>query len=229
EGNNLLYYGLGELHNPKIHTYNITTHSDSIVYNSENDPGNCMESTWFQSMRWSPNNMRMAFFGFGLEATNTIYTFDSDSGRAYRYTDCGSEGYAYHLTWLNNDTIMYVSNDDNFIYGFTLDHPLLIKEESDHIIPAEFRVSAYPNPFNGTVNINIDGKIKEPEIRIYNINGEEIKRYENIQGSGNRYRELWDGRNNSGENVSSGVYLVIVRDQQNPLSVKGSSKIIYLK
>ena len=35
-------------------------------------------------------------------------------------------------------------------------------------------MSSYPNPFNGVIHFNLTGEVKEPELRIYNINGEEM-------------------------------------------------------
>jgi hypothetical protein len=229
--NQLLYYSLDEYENPKIYLYNPSTHIDSVVFDSVNDSADVCWDTynWFQSMEWSPDNERMVFFSFEVEAGGTIYTFYPDNDSLYRHTFCGGEGYEYYLRWLNNDTIAYVNGTTGYVEGFILGNPLAVKEVVQKTIPASFEVSSYPNPFNGAVTINLKGIIKDPEIRIYNINGEEIKRFDNLQGSGQQFNQVWNGRNNSGENVSSGVYFIIVRDKADPLSIKGTSKIVYLK
>ena len=228
--NNLLYYSLSDYEYPKIFTYNLSTHLDSIVFDTEDDSGDlCWETfNWFQSMEWSPSCERMAFFSFELDAGGTIHCYYPDGSRLYKYTFCGGDGYEYFMRWLNNDTIAYVNATSGYIEGFILDHPLNVNEIAQ-VTTTSFEISTYPNPFNGTVNINFRGKINNPEIKIYNINGEEVKRFENIRGSEYQFKQDWNGRNNSGENVSSGVYLVIVRDKDNPLSILGSFKIIYLK
>ncbi len=228
----LLYYSLYEPDHPKIHSYDISTRIDSIVYDTENDSDNiCWSSpNWFRSMKWSPQVNRMAFFSFELEGYNGIYTFNPDSGSLRSFTEnCGILGYDYDLKWINEDTIAFYCANDNSIYGFALNYPVSINESPDRNISDEFSVTSYPNPFNGSVKINIEGKIDYPEIRIYSINGEEIKRFECIEGTGYRFQQVWNGTNNSGDNVSSGIYFVIITDKTYPETIKGTSKIIYLK
>lgn len=229
--NEFLYFSLGELAYPKIYSYNLLTHTDSVVFNSSLDSSDDCWSTynWFQSMEWSPDSTRMAFFSYEVDAGGTIYTFYSNNDSLHKHTDCGGEGYEYHIKWLNNDTIAYFNADTYYIEGFVLDKTLGINEKSPNIIPNSFKVSCYPNPFNNSVTINLEGVIKEPVINIYNINGEEVKRFANIQGAGYDYKLVWNGYNNSSEQVSSGVYFIVVRDKQDPFSVKGTAKIVYLK
>jgi len=66
----------------------------------------------------------------------------------------------------------------------------------------------YPNPFNPSTNIaySID-KSGLVELEIYNINGEKIKSLDNSFKSSGNYFVIWDGTNEIGQTVSSGVYL----------------------
>ena len=67
----------------------------------------------------------------------------------------------------------------------------------------------YPNPFNEFTTIRYrlnTSKIFHVTIKIYNVLGEEVRELVNTrQGKGN-YRVNWDGRDNSGKEVASGIY-----------------------
>jgi hypothetical protein len=228
----LLYYSPDDDTYPQIHTLEISSHSDSLIFDSMNDTDNVCWSlpNYLKAMEWSHDYKRMAFFSYILESGGGIYLYDSDSGKVYLYTDCGGEGgEEYLVKWLNKDTIVYVDSRDEYIYGFNFNKPLAIIEDQNRNYSTGFRLSTYPNPFNGSVNISLEGKIGRPEIILYNINGEEIKRFDNLSGSGNKYNQIWNGSNESGENVSSGIYFILVRDKLNPIDIKVTSKIIYLK
>jgi hypothetical protein len=70
-------------------------------------------------------------------------------------------------------------------------------------LPPAFSLSAYPNPFNSTTNISIEGNLKSvSEIGIYDITGRRIKSF--VPAS----QITWDGADSRGEPVSSGIYFV---------------------
>lgn len=76
-------------------------------------------------------------------------------------------------------------------------------------IPTEFALSQnYPNPFNPRTTIRYDvaapGKVV---IKVYNMLGQEVATLINAQRDPGRYYIQWDGRNNAGSVVASGVYL----------------------
>ena len=69
----------------------------------------------------------------------------------------------------------------------------------------------YPNPFTSSTNIAY--KIEFPshvEIRIYNILGQEIKTLISKEAIPNEYTILWNGENNEGKSISSGVYIYVM-------------------
>lgn len=71
--------------------------------------------------------------------------------------------------------------------------------------PSNFSLSAYPNPFNSTTNISINGNLESiSEIAIYDITGRMIKSFEPAP------LIAWDGTDSRGESVSSGIYFVKV-------------------
>ena len=71
----------------------------------------------------------------------------------------------------------------------------------------------YPNPFmlNKQNNlITIDGLIRDTDIKILTINGKLVKEFTTPGGR----VALWDGRDEFGELVSSGIYFIVAFDQE---------------
>lgn len=102
--------------------------------------------------------------------------------------------------------------------------------EEDGEIPTEFTLEAYPNPFNPQVNIvvKLPQNIKSSELsfKIYNILGQVVKTYsaEDIP-DGNTINLKWDGKNDSGMTVTSGIYIFMVNGKQ----FNKSLKLVFLK
>ncbi|HPT72720.1 MAG TPA: T9SS type A sorting domain-containing protein, partial [Candidatus Cloacimonadota bacterium] len=65
----------------------------------------------------------------------------------------------------------------------------------------------YPNPFNPSTTIEysvpMTAKVK---LRIYNIRGQLVKELVNQTVEPGRYKAVWEGKNNAGHSVASGVY-----------------------
>jgi len=84
------------------------------------------------------------------------------------------------------------------------------KSEYDRNIPDEFRLyTVYPNPFNVSTIISYDlAEDSRVTISIYNILGEEIKLLKSEYQAVGHYSIYWDGTNNFGYSLCSGVYLI---------------------
>jgi len=66
----------------------------------------------------------------------------------------------------------------------------------------------YPNPFNSTTKIYF--QLNQPTIltaKIFNINGKEVKTFQQEKFQPGNHSLVWDGKNNHGKEVSSGLYL----------------------
>jgi hypothetical protein len=76
-------------------------------------------------------------------------------------------------------------------------------------IPTNFSLSQnYPNPFNPTTNIKYaipqDATVN---LMVYNSLGQAVKTIVNLQQKAGYYTARWDGTNESGSKVSSGMYI----------------------
>lgn len=84
--------------------------------------------------------------------------------------------------------------------------------KSEGIITDYALLQNYPNPFNPETTIEF--QIPKPSfvtLKIYNILGNEIKTLVNKNISPCAYTVKWDGTDNYGKNVSSGVYIYIIK------------------
>ena len=66
----------------------------------------------------------------------------------------------------------------------------------------------YPNPFNPETSINFNLKIdSDVSLKIFNIKGQLIRTLIDEELSASAYNITWNGKNDAGSNVSSGIYL----------------------
>jgi hypothetical protein len=94
-----------------------------------------------------------------------------------------------------------------------------ISSVDDEFIPTEFNLSAYPNPFNPNTTIryaiqnviSTEGSIK---LIVYDVLGNEITTLVNEEKSSGTYEVEWNGENNLGNKVSSGIYFVRIQANQ---------------
>lgn len=89
-------------------------------------------------------------------------------------------------------------------------------EEETTVLPEEFLLAQnYPNPFNPTTTISFDlTRNAYVEISIHNLLGQTVS----IVADGNfvagEHDVIWEGNNNSGEPVASGIYFYRMRSGQ---------------
>ena len=80
---------------------------------------------------------------------------------------------------------------------------------AEHAIPTNYGLSQnYPNPFNPKTTIEYQlAASSDVSIKIYNLLGHEVKTLLSGQQPTGKYLVVWNGCDNSGQAVSSGVYL----------------------
>ncbi len=84
---------------------------------------------------------------------------------------------------------------------------------SYHNTPAPFLdLSNYPNPFNAESTIEFSLKEINPvSLIIYTMTGQQIRRLVTETLPADVHRVIWDGTDNSGREVSSGIYIYQVQ------------------
>jgi hypothetical protein len=92
------------------------------------------------------------------------------------------------------------------------DIPVSVRAEIGNL-PKSFMLSQnYPNPFNPTTTINFDvPEAIEVTINIYNLLGWEVKLLADGQYQPGSYTVSWEGTDNTGNKVSSGLYIYQIK------------------
>jgi hypothetical protein len=77
---------------------------------------------------------------------------------------------------------------------------------------------AEPSVVNGSTTLRLSQNLgRDVEITIYNVAGRVVRKLDMGQGM---QSALWDGRNDAGQRVSSGVYLARITDQEHSFSAR---------
>ncbi len=95
------------------------------------------------------------------------------------------------------------------VAAFLQESPTLVAAEPGEALPSGFSLAQnYPNPFNGRTTITYElPKPEGVELTLYDLLGQPVRRLvSEYQGAGS-YRIAWDGADDEGNQVASGVYL----------------------
>ncbi|MCK4272313.1 T9SS type A sorting domain-containing protein, partial [bacterium] len=84
--------------------------------------------------------------------------------------------------------------------------------QPEDALPSEFVLLAnYPNPFNPETSIGYRLNVAQPSavsLTIYNLLGQQVRTLsEGVQAAG-EYQMIWDGRDDAGRALTSGIYFV---------------------
>ncbi|MCD4745453.1 MAG: carboxypeptidase regulatory-like domain-containing protein, partial [Bacteroidales bacterium] len=133
---------------------------------------------------------------------------------------CTAEGY-YTLTIEDVDVL----EDQTVTVDFTLDP---ITGINDIVPEVAGHLTNYPNPFKSITTIFFNISCKDAKIEIYNIKGQKVKSLiiGNSSSDNNRKSVVWDGTNDLGKPVGSGVYFYQLKIGNN---FSGTKKMLLLK
>ncbi|MDO8550159.1 MAG: FG-GAP-like repeat-containing protein, partial [Ignavibacteria bacterium] len=148
---------------------------------------------------------------------NPVWTLISE-----KYLNQTFGGFAVpFFTDIDNDTDidLFVSNVKGGIYYF--ENKLVSSVESEEYHPENFSLEAFPNPFNSQANILISvNRTQEVTISIYNTLGQRVRQLFNGVLAVGKNKFSWNGKNDKGNNLSSGNYFVMVKTLDNLKTIK---------
>lgn len=145
--------------------------------------------------------------GMELRFSSIPAEYDEDAARKigfYRYDDQSGNWTRLPGTLTRGSISGEISEAGNFAVFF----------DPDFIaIPAQFRLSQnYPNPFNPETTIKYDlPNDQRVQLVIYNVLGQRIRTLVASPVKAGYHRVVWDGRDEHGNNVPSGVYFYSFR------------------
>ncbi len=196
-----------------------------VTYPSDNDPTitpysatyTVYHSGGMSVFNIDQNQNYSAFSDFTWNKLGTGFTFSKDSGKVV--VSAGKKGNSiFNLV----DAMRFVSTSDS---------PLVVGIKQQNIISEKSgagRLAVFPNPFNSSIKIRVNPsqnhlfKSKEA-IVIFNQRGERVRHFK-VEDLNNEI--FWNGQNERGQEMSSGVYWIAVVAGENRISVK---RILYVK
>ncbi|MEK7671651.1 MAG: FlgD immunoglobulin-like domain containing protein, partial [Bacteroidota bacterium] len=153
--------------------------------------------TWkFEAHAKSRDQMALQFEGVDAVPSHlNVYLIDQQRAR---YVDLRAEAsYKFNLPTGSSEFNVIVGSEE------------AVREILNTVLPREFALgNNFPNPFNPTTSIPISvPHTADISLKVYNILGEEVRTVfaGTIEAGG--YFFTWDGKNNAGNTVASGMYI----------------------
>ena len=106
----------------------------------------------------------------------------------------------------NNKLIAYVKDFDSYVVvnGYS-------SENQDEMPSQVCVISCYPNPFNLSTIISYSVETEvNAKLNIYNLNGQEVYKNNNIKSDAGLNQYKWNGTDNNGNYLTSGIYFVMI-------------------
>jgi hypothetical protein len=120
------------------------------------------------------------------------------------------EGRARSLDLRANTAYTFTPATDVSAFTLVVGTPEGVKTRVDELLPKEFALgNSFPNPFNPETTIPVAVPYaSQIRLVVYNILGAEVRTLYDGSIDGGKYWFRWDGRNEHGNAVASGVYFV---------------------
>ena len=194
-------------------------------HDSQSEAGVCELNTWYHMFYLydEENNLTYHVVHDTLGAVVFEKTYEINEGKLDYQTDnplCIGFGGG------GSDSYLYGYIDELRIQNYNISVGVAEKD-NQNILPSEYKLSQnYPNPFNPTTSINYmlpkDSKV---ELKIYNIMGEEVRTLVDKTQHAGIYTVTWDGKDNYGNDISSGIYFYYLKADQ----FNCTRKMIFMK
>ncbi|MBI9030400.1 agmatine deiminase family protein [bacterium] len=134
---------------------------------------------------------------------------------------------AYDATGDNNISYRIEAIDSTGLITVTPNYSIniVVSNDNNEVAPLYGITSAYPNPFNDSLNIVFKTKTNNQTIKIYNLKGQLVKKIKSNSQSDITTNVKWNGEDRSGHRVSSGVYYMVLESE----GVRDLKKVLLLK
>ena len=229
------------LHRVEFFTTDVTTDVDVYVYQNFNGStaSTLLASRYDQSFAEPGYHYVQLDDPLALSAGQTVHIAVKFGNQSYTYPlACDADGpvdsgKSYVSTNGTSWTSLAGYNVDTTIRARVSTDTTLSVEDPGHNpppadpLPLDLRLeAAYPNPFNPSTTIEYS--LHQPgqvDLRVYDLKGSVVRTLVSEHRDAGEYTVTWDGRNDQGSLVSSGVYFCRADSGQRA----GSLKLVLLK
>jgi len=158
------------------------------------------------------------YYNLTGENVAAVSVEDTQTGSKIFLTGFGFEGI------INNNNRLSKSYDlmARVLNWFDLDVTVTGTEDEDRLLPAEFTLEQnFPNPFNPSTMISFSLKEDaDVNLVVYSLLGNKVTTIYSGRASIGRHQFEWNGKNDSGRAVASGIYLYRLEVGLNSLTRK---------
>ncbi|HPN39159.1 MAG TPA: T9SS type A sorting domain-containing protein [Melioribacteraceae bacterium] len=130
--------------------------------------------------------------------------------------DMGKNEWVNNIIRINENKFMligYTNSKDNYIDDIFITYfeTNTTNVNGESYLPKDYLYNNYPNPFNPSTTINYSiAEASEVKLRIFDVTGQIVKELVNEYKNSGFYSVFWEGKNDRGDFVASGVYYCLL-------------------
>lgn len=132
--------------------------------------------------------------------------------------------FGYYLGDVNNDgnfDILVTDRQDNSLIFRIITTRINSQSNNDLVTIPTGKITASPNPFTDTTKLCYDLKTQgRTTLSVYNIKGQLVAKIRDTYRGKGQYSDVWDGKDNRGRKLPSGIYLIRLSVDGRPVSHK---------
>ena len=171
--------------------------------------GEVVEIQWHEAINHGPGDWDLYFSNDGGSTWQPIAINIAQSQLDYNWTvpELATDAGQIKIIQDNTDYTDFADASGNFTINVTTG-----VKKNRSFSESFILYHAYPNPFNPTTTIRYElSQRSQISLKVYSILGLEIRTLiDDVQSPGLK-SVIWDGTNNQGESVGSGVYIYQIR------------------
>jgi hypothetical protein len=180
---------------------------------------------WFSANIYDAAKNRAIIFGGGLgggSVTNDVWAFDLAKNSWQQISASGTSPSAREgavAIYIHSEARMVVFGGGagnvyfNDIWTLSLSPTTAVESNSANELPKTFRLLGnYPNPFNPATTIVCEApESRQVSLQVYNVQGQRVRSLLDGKVAAGRHQMIWDGTNDLGDKVASGIYFYVLK------------------
>ena len=172
------------------------------------------------------NALQPAILWLESQIENPVTDVDSlfaaiDIGYLYMLVDSSKAAVQGKLPWLKPTSVQAFESDRNNAIMSLINGQSNSQSSTQSVEPSTLLMSNYPNPFNPSTTISFNlPSVMNCKLEIYNLKGQRVTSLLNETRGAGKHTITWDGLDEAGRPVSSGIYFYRLTTPQRTISAK---------